>query len=145
MFLYKGCCFTCSWCSLHVLKLNKTNHLAFFLQIIVPQLEPLTDQQIVGIKNLRQSSQQAEDALSQGLEKLQQSLVLDMAVDPLGVGNFGLQMALAIDKFEALEGFVSQVTACPFFFVILFEIVQTHISPFEKLLITYKIYMKFSK
>ncbi|XP_027942388.1 transcription factor TGA3-like isoform X3 [Vigna unguiculata] len=79
-----------------------------FLQIIVPQLEPLTDPQIVGINNLRLSSQQAEDALSQGLEKLQQSLVHDMAVDPLGVGNFGLQMALAIDKFEALEGFVNQ-------------------------------------
>ncbi|XP_027942389.1 transcription factor TGA3-like isoform X4 [Vigna unguiculata] len=78
------------------------------LNIIVPQLEPLTDPQIVGINNLRLSSQQAEDALSQGLEKLQQSLVHDMAVDPLGVGNFGLQMALAIDKFEALEGFVNQ-------------------------------------
>ncbi|KAK7353122.1 hypothetical protein VNO80_18561 [Phaseolus coccineus] len=77
------------------------------LNIIVPQLEPLTDPQIVGINNLRLSSQQAEDALSQGLEKLQQSLVHDMAVDPFGVGNFELQMA-AMDKFEALEGFVIQ-------------------------------------
>ena len=76
----------------------------------MPQLEPLTDQQIVSINNLRLSSQQAEDALSQGLEKLQQSLVHDMAVDPLGVGNLGLQMALTMEKFEALEGFVNQVT-----------------------------------
>ncbi|KAG5045545.1 hypothetical protein JHK86_014951 [Glycine max] len=78
------------------------------LNIIVPQLEPLTDQQIVSISNLRLSSQQAEDALSLGLEKLQQSLVHDMAVDSLGVGNFGLQMVLAMEKFEALEGFVIQ-------------------------------------
>ncbi|KHN10576.1 Transcription factor TGA7 [Glycine soja] len=33
------------------------------LNIIVPQLEPLIDQQIVSINNLRLSSQQAEDAL----------------------------------------------------------------------------------
>ncbi|KAG4392992.1 hypothetical protein GLYMA_04G254800v4 [Glycine max] len=78
------------------------------LNIIVPQLEPLTDQQIVSINNLRLSSQQAEDALSQGLEKLQQSLVHDMAVDPLSVGNLGLQMARTMEKFEALEGFVNQ-------------------------------------
>ncbi|KAL2339855.1 hypothetical protein Fmac_007795 [Flemingia macrophylla] len=78
------------------------------VRIIVPQLEPLTEQQIVRINNIRQSSQQAEDALSQGLEKLQQSLVHDMAVDPLGAGNLRLQMALAMEKFEALEGFVSQ-------------------------------------
>ena len=73
----------------------------------MPQLEPLTDQQIVSINNLRLSSQQAEDALWQGLEKLQQTLVHDMAVDPLGVGNLGLQMALTMEKFEALEGFVN--------------------------------------
>ncbi|XP_061365337.1 transcription factor TGA3-like [Gastrolobium bilobum] len=78
------------------------------LNIIVPQLEPLTDQQIVSINNLRLSSQQAEDALSQGLDKLQQSLINDMAVDPLGAGVFGFQMAVAMEKFEALEGFVNQ-------------------------------------
>ncbi|XP_027335573.1 transcription factor TGA3-like isoform X2 [Abrus precatorius] len=78
------------------------------LNIIVPQLEPLTDQQIASINNLRLSSQQAEDALSLGLDKLQQSLVHDMAVDRFGVGNFRLQMAVAAEKFEALEGFVNQ-------------------------------------
>ncbi|XP_020212519.1 transcription factor TGA4 isoform X2 [Cajanus cajan] len=79
------------------------------LNIIVPQLEFLTEEQINRINNIRLSSQQAEDALSQGLEKLQQSLVNDMAVDPLGAGNLGLQMALAMEKFEALEGFVNQL------------------------------------
>ncbi|TKY74335.1 Transcription factor TGA3 [Spatholobus suberectus] len=78
------------------------------LNIILPQLEPLTEQQIVRINSICLSSQQAEDALSQGLEKLQQSLVLDMAVDPFGAGNLGLQMTLAMEKFEALEGFINQ-------------------------------------
>ena len=87
--------------------LNKLAELS--LQIIVPQLEPLTDQQIAGINNLRLSSQQAEDALSLGLDKLQQSLVHTIAADPLFVGNYGFHMAAALDKIEALEGFVSQV------------------------------------
>lgn len=41
----------------------------------MPQLEPLTEQQLIDVCNLRQSSQQAEDALQQGIDKLQQSLV----------------------------------------------------------------------
>ncbi|XP_058781925.1 transcription factor TGA3-like isoform X2 [Vicia villosa] len=78
------------------------------LNIIVPQLELLTDPQMAGIKKLCLCSQQAEDALSQGLDKLQQSLVQDMSVDPFSAVNHGMQMALAIGKFEALEGFVIQ-------------------------------------
>ncbi|CAI8597469.1 unnamed protein product [Vicia faba] len=78
------------------------------LNLIVPQLELLTDQQIVGIKKLCLCSQQAEDALSQGLDKLQQSLAQDMSVDPFSAVNHGIQMAFAIGKFEALEGFVIQ-------------------------------------
>uniref|UniRef100_I1MAP0 Transcription factor TGA7 n=1 Tax=Glycine max TaxID=3847 RepID=I1MAP0_SOYBN len=79
------------------------------LNIIAPQLEPLTDQQIVSISNLRLSSQQAEDALSLGLDKLQQSLVHNIPSDPLVVGHYGFEMAAAMDKGEALEGFVNQV------------------------------------
>ncbi|CAI9276099.1 unnamed protein product [Lactuca saligna] len=45
------------------------------LKILGSHLEPLTDQQLMGICNLQQSSQQAEDALSQGMEAWQQSLV----------------------------------------------------------------------
>ncbi|KAJ0717807.1 putative transcription factor TGA like domain-containing protein [Helianthus annuus] len=44
------------------------------LKILGNHLKPLTDQQLMGICNLQQSSQQAEDALSQGMEALQQSL-----------------------------------------------------------------------
>lgn len=69
----------------------------------------MSDEQIVSINKLRLSSQQAEDALSVGLEKLQQSLVHNIQADPLVVGNYGLQMAAAMDKGEALEGFVNQV------------------------------------
>lgn len=79
------------------------------LNIIVPQLEALTDQQIANINNLRLSSHQAEDALSVGLEKLQQSMVHNIqANNPLVVENYQFQMATAIDNGEALEGFVIQ-------------------------------------
>ncbi|KAF1865378.1 hypothetical protein Lal_00004752 [Lupinus albus] len=78
------------------------------LNIIVPQLEPLNDEQMTSIHNLHLSSQQAEDALSQGLDKLQQSMVHNIVVDQLGVGNFEFQMAIAMEKIEALEGFVNQ-------------------------------------
>ncbi|KAF1889192.1 hypothetical protein Lal_00024514 [Lupinus albus] len=78
------------------------------LNIIVPQLEALTDQQIGSINNLRLSSQQAEEVLSLGLDKLQQSLVHNIAADPLVVGKYEYEMVAAMDKIEALEGFVSQ-------------------------------------
>ncbi|XP_024640013.1 transcription factor TGA3 isoform X4 [Medicago truncatula] len=51
---------------------------------------------------------QAEDALSIGLEKLQQSMINNIQADPLDFGNYGFQMAAAIDKGEAVEGFVIQ-------------------------------------
>ncbi|KAI9097533.1 hypothetical protein K1719_025304 [Acacia pycnantha] len=78
------------------------------LNIIVPQVEGLTDQQIASCTKLRQSSQQAEDALSQGLDKLQQNLVLNTAADASDMGSFGFQMTSLKEKIEALEGFVSQ-------------------------------------
>eukprot|EP00494_Astrolonche_serrata_P003740 UN03748 len=49
------------------------------LKLLSTQLEPLTEQQLSGICNLQQSSQQAEDALSQGMEALQQSLAETLA------------------------------------------------------------------
>ncbi|XP_057808961.1 transcription factor TGA2.2-like [Salvia miltiorrhiza] len=49
------------------------------LKILVSQLEPLTEQQLPGICNLQQSSNQAEYALSQGMEALQQSLAETLA------------------------------------------------------------------
>ncbi|KAJ4849654.1 guanine nucleotide-binding protein, alpha-1 subunit tga1 [Turnera subulata] len=78
------------------------------LNILRPQLEPLTDQQLTDVCNLRHSCQQAEDALSQGIEKLQQTLAQSIAADVSGGGSYGAQMASAMEKLEALEGFVSQ-------------------------------------
>ncbi|XP_044480628.1 transcription factor TGA2.2-like isoform X1 [Mangifera indica] len=85
------------------------------LKLLANQLEPLTEQQLVGIGNLQQSSQQAEDALSQGMEALQQSLAETLSSGSLGssgssgnVANYMGQMAMAMGKLGTLEGFIRQ-------------------------------------
>ncbi|KAK8994344.1 hypothetical protein V6N11_045436 [Hibiscus sabdariffa] len=87
------------------------------LKLLVNQLEPLTEQQLVGISNLQQSSQQAEDALSQGMEALQLSLAETLSTGSLGssgssgtgnVANYMGQMAMAMGKLGTLEGFICQ-------------------------------------
>ncbi|XP_072979968.1 transcription factor TGA2.3-like isoform X2 [Typha angustifolia] len=85
------------------------------LKLLAGHLEPLTDQQLVGICNLQQSSQQAEDALSQGMEALQQSLAETLASASLGpstgsdnVANYMGQMAIAMGKLGTLENFLRQ-------------------------------------
>lgn len=77
------------------------------MQMVIQQLEPLAEQQIMGIYGLRHSSQQAEDALSQGLDQLQHSLV-DTIAGGLVVDGVQ-QMVLAFTKLSNLEGFVRQV------------------------------------
>ncbi|XP_059631459.1 transcription factor TGA7 isoform X2 [Cornus florida] len=79
------------------------------LHVLMPQLEPLTDQQHMAVCNLHQSSQEAEDALSQGIDKLQQTLGQSMVVDPTVTGSYSSQMASAIDNLKALETFVNQI------------------------------------
>lgn len=71
----------------------------------------------MGITNLQQSSQQAEDALSQGMEALQQSLAETLSSGSLGsssssgnVANYMGQMAMAMGKLGTLEGFIRQVS-----------------------------------
>ncbi|KAJ0233142.1 Basic-leucine zipper domain-containing protein [Hirschfeldia incana] len=49
------------------------------LNVVMTYIEPLTDQQLLAVRNLQQSSQQAEEALSQGLDKLQPGLVENIA------------------------------------------------------------------
>lgn len=85
------------------------------LKLLVNQLEPLTEQQVAAIQNLQQSSQQAEDALSQGMEALQQSLAETLSNGALGssgssgnVANYMGQMAVAMGKLGTLEGFIRQ-------------------------------------
>ncbi|KAK8923994.1 Transcription factor PERIANTHIA [Platanthera zijinensis] len=85
------------------------------LKMIVSHLEPLTDQQLIGICNLQQSSQQAEDALSQGMEALQQSLTETLSPSSFStsscsdnVSNYMNQMAIAMGKLGTLENFLRQ-------------------------------------
>ncbi|KAJ0247667.1 Transcription factor TGA3 [Hirschfeldia incana] len=77
------------------------------LNVVMPHIEPLTDQQLLAVRNLQQSSQQAEEALSQGLDKLQQGLVENIAVVE-SLNHGGAQMALAMENLQSLEGFVNQ-------------------------------------
>ncbi|XP_042510693.1 transcription factor TGA9-like isoform X2 [Macadamia integrifolia] len=91
------------------------------IKILMAQMETLTEQQLMGIYSLQHSSQQAEEALTQGMEQLQQSLADTIASGPLSlgdgattnsnnnnVGNYMGQMALALAKLSNLEGFVRQ-------------------------------------
>lgn len=82
------------------------------IKIILNQIEPLTEQQILGICGLQQSTQEAEEALSQGLEALNQSLSDTIASDslsaPPNMANYMGQMAIAMNKLSTLEGFVRQ-------------------------------------
>ncbi|XP_048424879.1 transcription factor TGA9-like isoform X2 [Pyrus x bretschneideri] len=76
------------------------------IKMLIAQLDPLTEQQFMGIYNLQQSSQQGEEALTQGLEQLHQSLVDTIAGGPVIDGM--QQMAVALGKLTNLEGFVRQ-------------------------------------
>ncbi|XP_059624356.1 transcription factor TGA1-like isoform X2 [Cornus florida] len=71
------------------------------LRVLEPQLAPLTDQQHLDICKLRQSCQQAEDAFSQGMEKLKQNLAESVAAGQLGEGT-------ALERLEALVRFVNE-------------------------------------
>lgn len=84
------------------------------MQVLLPHLEPLSEQQRVDIGNLAQSCQQAEDALSQGMERLHQILGEAIAKQ-LGQGNFLPQVGAAIEKLDDLTRFVVQVI--PFIFL----------------------------
>ncbi|KAG6414758.1 hypothetical protein SASPL_122132 [Salvia splendens] len=76
------------------------------IKMLIPQLDPLTEQQFMGICSLQHSSQQAEEALSQGLDQLQQSLVDTIANG--SVNDSMHHMAIALGKLANLEGFVRQ-------------------------------------
>ncbi|KAB2631408.1 transcription factor HBP-1b(c38)-like [Pyrus ussuriensis x Pyrus communis] len=82
------------------------------IKIILNQMEPLTDQQLLGICGLQQSTQETEEALSQGLEALNQSLSETITSDslscPPNMANYMGHMAIAMNKLSTLEGFVRQ-------------------------------------
>ncbi|KAL1323485.1 transcription factor TGA2.2 isoform X3 [Arachis hypogaea] len=67
--------------------------------LLIHHLEPLAEQQIIAMYGLRHSSQQAEDALSQGLEQLHHSLLHTISLP---------QMLAAMAKLSNLEAFLLQ-------------------------------------
>ncbi|KAK7281052.1 hypothetical protein RIF29_08706 [Crotalaria pallida] len=77
------------------------------LKVLLPLIEPLTEQQRLDLQNLGKSCQQAEDALSQGMDKLQQTLAESVAAGQLE-GTCISQMTSAMEKLEALVCFVNQ-------------------------------------
>lgn len=79
------------------------------MQVLGPLIEPLTEKQRLDIFNLGQSCQQAEDALSQGMDKLRQILADSVAAGQFMEGTYIPQMTSAMEKLEALVGFVNQV------------------------------------
>lgn len=87
----------------------------FSQQLLANQLEPMTERQVMGINSLQQTSQQAEDALSQGMENLQQSLADTLSSGTLGssssdnVASYMGQMAMAMGQLGTVEGFIRQV------------------------------------
>lgn len=83
-----------------------------YLQVLTPQIDTLTEKQIMHVCNLQLSSQQAEDALSQGLDKLQQTLAETLTSGPFGSSggvDYMGQMITAMGKMEELISFVNQV------------------------------------
>ncbi|KAG9450665.1 hypothetical protein H6P81_010630 [Aristolochia fimbriata] len=82
------------------------------IKILLNHIEPLTEQQILGICGLQQSTQEAEEALSQGLDALYLSLSDTVSSDalscPSNMANYMGQMAIAMNKLSTLEGFVRQ-------------------------------------
>ncbi|XP_047173877.1 transcription factor TGA1-like [Vigna umbellata] len=78
------------------------------LKVLIPLSGPLTEQQLFDTYGLEKSCQQAEDALSQGMEKLQQMLADSVGRGHLVEGTHIPQMDTAMERLEALVSFVNQ-------------------------------------
>ncbi|AQK40723.1 transcription factor TGAL6 isoform X7 [Zea mays] len=83
------------------------------LKVLEPQLSPLMDHQASEVRKLQNTARQLEDALSQGMSKLQQTLVdtlmtVDVSPDGAGGGYAGQQMACAVGKLADLVDFVDK-------------------------------------
>ncbi|KAL8110713.1 hypothetical protein AgCh_026452 [Apium graveolens] len=77
------------------------------LKVLLPHLD-LLEQEHAEVCNLKQSCQQTEDALSQGMDKLQQTLSDALAAGQLGEGSYFPQIANAMERLDALVSFVNQ-------------------------------------
>ncbi|KAG8373321.1 hypothetical protein BUALT_Bualt11G0012000 [Buddleja alternifolia] len=78
------------------------------LKVILPHLEPMSEQQHIDVGSLIQSCQQAEDALSQGMVRLHQILAETIAGGGLSEGNYRPQIDATINKLDTLVRFAGQ-------------------------------------
>ncbi|PKA51066.1 hypothetical protein AXF42_Ash010506 [Apostasia shenzhenica] len=82
------------------------------IKVIWSHVEPLTEHQLLLMSNLQHSAQETQEALSQGLESLNQSLSDTISSDTFGshsdTNSYMSQMVVAMNKLSALEGFVRQ-------------------------------------
>ncbi|XP_011021894.1 PREDICTED: transcription factor TGA1-like [Populus euphratica] len=78
------------------------------LKILLPHIEPLSEHQAMNATSLEKSCQQAEDAISQGMAKLQQTLAETVAAGHLGEASYSPHKETAMEKLEGLVRFVEQ-------------------------------------
>ncbi|KAJ9567685.1 hypothetical protein OSB04_003651 [Centaurea solstitialis] len=78
------------------------------LYILMPWFEPITDTQVVNISKLRHTCRQAEDALTQGIDKLEQTLAQGVGFNMTEGGSYDIQMKSAMEGLDALENFLNQ-------------------------------------
>ncbi|KAJ1702518.1 hypothetical protein LUZ63_002297 [Rhynchospora breviuscula] len=82
------------------------------VKMLLPHMKPLAEQQVVGVCKLQQSTQETEEALSQGVEHLNRLLSDTITSDalscPSNMANYMGQMAIALSNLANLEGFVRQ-------------------------------------
>ncbi|KAL9993569.1 hypothetical protein Hdeb2414_s0002g00056181 [Helianthus debilis subsp. tardiflorus] len=74
--------------------------------MLMPQLEPLTEEQRMSLSTLKHSCKQPEDALSIGMDKLQQTLAKGITIDITRIGSYNAQMTLAMERLKGIENFL---------------------------------------
>ncbi|CAI9763913.1 unnamed protein product [Fraxinus pennsylvanica] len=78
------------------------------INVVLPQLEDLTEQQKGEVCNLQHSCQQAEEALSQGINKLRETLAQSITTLVGGAGSYSSKVVSTTEKLKSLEGFIQQ-------------------------------------
>lgn len=78
------------------------------LKVLGKEIQPVSEEQLVGICNLQQSCHQTEDALSQGMEALQHSLLHTLSRAAGNVADYATHMATAITNIQAIQNFLNQ-------------------------------------
>ncbi|TVU11137.1 hypothetical protein EJB05_44704 [Eragrostis curvula] len=78
------------------------------IKVMLKHVEPLSEGQILGIYNLQQSLQEREEALSHGIDAIQQNISDIVAAPDVAPATFMGHMSLAMNKVASMEGLVRQ-------------------------------------